>query len=373
MRGKETPERGSGLGDNRYFPTETILENTIDPREYIIGPGDEFAFNMLSSDGIVSLVLKISPTGEVLIPAVGVIFIDKMTLVNAFKEIKTKCLDKYGNAKINLSLKSLRQFKILIAGAVKYPGFYPVNTIDRLSDLVEKSGGFHQLAKEYNIMIQRSSGTTENINYINYILNGDLNENPQFIEGDQIFVPFGNIEEEAVAIRGSIKGNGYEMILEKESLQHLIRRKIEFSKNTDISNVVITRFEDDNMKIIFIAPNEFHLTILKPGDIIDFSENRSVMVNGFVKTPGKYKYSPGYVAADYIGIAGGNLIEGNAKKVIIYHKDGTQDMGQSILIQRGDIIVIPQTKVSLVIGKLSLLELTSVILTIYLTYLATKT
>ena len=30
------------------------------------------------------------------------------------------------------------------------------------------------------------------------------------------------------------------MILEKESLQHLIRRKIEFSKNTDISNVTLT-------------------------------------------------------------------------------------------------------------------------------------
>ena len=97
------------------------------------------------------------------------------------------------------------------------------------------------------------------------------------------------------------------------------------------------------------------------------------MVNGFVKTPGQYKYSPGYIAAGYIGIAGGNLIEGNAKKVIVYHNDGTQEMGQFIVIQRGDIIVMPQTKVSLIIGKLSLLELTSVILTIYLTYLATKT
>ena len=50
--------------------TDIYLEDTIDPEEYIVGPGDEFSFNMLSSDGIVSLHLKISPTGDVLIPAV---------------------------------------------------------------------------------------------------------------------------------------------------------------------------------------------------------------------------------------------------------------------------------------------------------------
>ena len=111
---KEMIEDNDYLSKNRYVPTETILENTIDPREYIIGPGDEFAFNMLSSNGIVSLVLKITPTGEVLIPAVGVIFIDKMTLVDAFKKIKTMCLEKYSNAKINLTLVKIRllNFKI---------------------------------------------------------------------------------------------------------------------------------------------------------------------------------------------------------------------------------------------------------------------
>ena len=68
------------IGTLSTATTEVYLEDTIDPEEYIVGPGDQFTFNMLSSDGIVSLLLEISPTGDVLIPAVGVILVDKLSL-----------------------------------------------------------------------------------------------------------------------------------------------------------------------------------------------------------------------------------------------------------------------------------------------------
>ena len=47
---------------------EIILENTIDVDDYIVGPGDVFLFNMISSDGMHNLELEISPLGDVLIP-----------------------------------------------------------------------------------------------------------------------------------------------------------------------------------------------------------------------------------------------------------------------------------------------------------------
>jgi protein involved in polysaccharide export with SLBB domain len=325
---------------------------------------------MISSDGIVSLLLTITPTGEILIPVVGVIFVDKLSLNVAIKKIKKMCLEKYNNAKINISLINLRRFKIQISGAVSFPGFVNIDPVSRLGDIINVVGGFHQLAKEYDIEIQSSSGEKRYVNYTNFVINGDLDENPQFIEGDKIYVPFGNIEDAGIILRGAIKGKGYDIIQIGETLQNLLQRKIELEQNADISNILITRENNDVKEVIVVSPKIFSSTILKPGDIIDFSEEKAVMVNGFVKVPGKYQFSPGFKAADYIGISGGNLVDGDSKKVTIYHANGSIEVGQSITIQRGDILVVPQTRMSMFFGKLSLLELVSAVFTIYLAFLA---
>jgi len=52
----------NNTGDFIARNTDIYLEGTIDPGKYIVGPGDEFSFNMLSSDGIISLLLTITPT-----------------------------------------------------------------------------------------------------------------------------------------------------------------------------------------------------------------------------------------------------------------------------------------------------------------------
>jgi hypothetical protein len=45
-------------------------------------------------------------------------------------------------------------------------------------------------------------------------------------------------------------------------------------------------------------------------------------------------------------------------------------VGHSITVQRGDILFVPQTRMSMFFGKLSLLELVSAVFTIYLAFLA---
>jgi protein involved in polysaccharide export with SLBB domain len=264
----------------------------------------------------------------------------------------------------------LRRFKIQISGAVSFPGFVNIDPVSRLGDIINVVGGFHQLAKEFDIEIQSASGEKRYVNYTNFVINGDLDENPQFIEGDKIYVPFGNIEDAGVILRGAIKGKGYDIIQIGETLQNLLQRKIKLEQNADISNILITRENNDVKEVIVVSPKIFSSTILKPGDIIDFSEEKAVMVNGFVKVPGKYKFSPGFKAADYIGIAGGNLVNGDSKKVTIYHTNGSIEVGQSITVQRGDMLVVPQTRMSMFFGKLSLLELVSAVFTIYLAFLA---
>ena len=116
-----------------------ILEETISPKTYIVGPGDVISFNMISTDGMYIQDLVISPLGSVLIPNVGNIYIDKLILFDAFDKIEKECLSTYSNAKVNLTLKSIRKFKIQVVGVIDNPGFTIVNPLTRVSDVFSKA------------------------------------------------------------------------------------------------------------------------------------------------------------------------------------------------------------------------------------------
>jgi len=94
-------------------------------------------------------------------------------------------------------------------------------------------------------------------------------------------------------------------------------------------------------------------------------------VNGFVQVPGSFQFFPGFTAADYINMAGGNTIEGNPNRVLIRHLDGSSNRGQDILVMRGDVIVVPRDLKSSIFGESSLMQIGTALLTVYLTYLAT--
>ena len=123
--------------ETESFLNLLALEETINQDNYIVGPGDIFLFNMISSDGMITTNISISPLGTVLIPNVGDIYVDKLSISQAFKRIKNKCLSAYSNAKINLTLSSIRKFKVLVTGPIKNPGNVIVTPLTRVSDIYE--------------------------------------------------------------------------------------------------------------------------------------------------------------------------------------------------------------------------------------------
>ena len=101
-------------------------------------------------------------------------------------------------------------------------------------------------------------------------------------------------------------------------------------------------------------------------------EDKAIFVTGFVKNPGRYQYFIGFAVEDYIGLAGGNLKEGNPSRVNIQHINDSKDIGLHHSIQRGDIIYVPQRRLNKLVGELSVLQILSFSGSIYLTYKAAK-
>ena len=88
--------------------------------------------------------------------------------------------------------------------------------------IILEAEGFHPLAIEYDILVFRNNGQKEKINFLNFIRDGDLEQNPTFLEGDIIRIPFGDVSANLVALRGQVENSGYDIIEDKETLSQFL-------------------------------------------------------------------------------------------------------------------------------------------------------
>lgn len=347
------------------------LEKAIDPTAYVLGPGDEIGLNILTHETI-TISLVVTPTGDLFIPSVGVCHVAGLTLSEAIEKVRLFIHEKaYPKAQSHMVLLNTREFKLLVSGAVNLPGFVIITPLTRLDGAVAQAEGFHQLAKEFEIEITRKNGQSEIINFHKYLLDGDLSANPTFLEGDRIRIPFGEIVDNGIVVRGSITGAGYDIISDGETLGNYIKRQVVFSNNTDLENVTISREASSSASHLIIDPNDFNSTVLHAGDVVNFMWERGVTVTGFVQDPGGFTYYPGFSVSDYISLAGGNMPNGNPRRATIHHLDGRIDRSETTVLLRGDIIYVPRTNKDIFIGNMSVLAVVTAMLTIYLTYLRT--
>jgi len=289
-----------------YDTVPFALEGPIDPKNYILGPGDRLRINISggvfekpttsewSSENIDNYIL-VDPTGNLIIPRFGSINVLNTTIDNLEKKLNEISKDRvYKNAIIGVNLIRLRSFRILVYGAVNQPGFVTVTPVTRLLDCLRYAKGLNKYANINLVQLIRDKKMLE-IDPKLFLVNGNLNSNPIVKEGDKIYIPFNQ----------NVKN-------EKENL-------VEYS-STDI------------------------------------------IVTGFVRTPKRFAHVTGYTARDYIALAGGTLDIGNEKNSKIIQPNGNQiNNALNTIVKPGDIINVPEASRSKLFKNMGAIQsLTSV-------------
>ncbi len=335
-RDQEVPTETPGIefSQNPILLDKIILEEPVDPDTYVVGPGDTFSFNMVSADGMVNLLLEISPVGEVLIPVVGIISVIDLTLTEAIDIIKSKCIEKYGNASIYLTLYEIRKFKILVTGTVNHPGFLTATPFTRVSDIFDMATednvnilpifderALHDVSLR-NIKLIRN-GNTSRVDLLRFYITGEKDLNPRVQPGDVVSI---GLSDENVQIYGGIKLPGSYEFVERENLYDLIKLAGGFTNNADSSRVEITRFINDTKKeIIHLSKmDDIYRTVLMPEDHIivrlkqDYKRQELVTITGEVKYPGKYALQGSNVTVgSIIEKAGGYTDRADQSKILV--------------------------------------------------------
>ena len=318
------------------------LDQTINSELYVVGPNDVFSFSMVTSNEIINEKLTVSPLGEILIPIVGKVYVDKMSLSSVFKLIENECKNKIQNSTVDVTLYKVKDFNILILGPSSIPaGYYPVNSFTRVSDIfkyVEHEFNKFQSDNLNNSLVKediprlssrnvklRSQGNQINCDLLKFTSTGNLSENPYLKIGDVVEVNYAN---KFINIAGAVNAPGLYEHKKGESLLDFIKLSGGFKYDADLDKIEITSFDNDNSPTIRIVDSKVAKNfILSERDFISvknknsYKEHYSVTVLGEVLNPGVYTIENGVSNInDIIFRAGGYTSKADSNQIFINNK-----------------------------------------------------
>lgn len=238
-----------------------ILDKTIDPDEYIVGPGDQIDMYIWGEFDH-RYEVKINPEGSVLIPTVGLIDISDLSLTRAKRKISEEVKRRYSAVDVSIVLSNLRTFRVFISGEVLNPGSYPAWAVDRVSDVIARAGGFadqipeeklQEIRRDFallstvessrrSILIRRQDGTEAPVDLQRFFRTGDLQWNPYVRMGDVIHVP---VKTSEVSVYGAVNLEGRQEFREGDDLRTLVELAGGLKDGARLKEVEIFRFDED--------------------------------------------------------------------------------------------------------------------------------
>lgn len=296
---------------------KVILDKKIDPKTYILGPGDILSiFTWGNYQG--HYTLTVSPEGMLLIPEVGPVEVSGSTLEKAADIISSSILRRFRNVETIVSLVNLRLFKVFVGGAINDPGAFPATPVTRVSEIIDLAGGFfgeanesENFASDYqgsrtgdkkaskrNVSIIRQNGDTLNADILMFEVTGETKYNPRLNDGDRVFVPLQNLGIDLYGIFGAVKNPGYFEFSERDSLEDLIKLGHGLTPDADSHYAEIVRFLPDNRTTytidIDLTGDDWNLK-LQPDDRVYIKEIQNYHKKYQVQLVGEFKF-PGYYA-----------------------------------------------------------------------------
>jgi len=180
------------------------LEKEINPNEYLLGPGDQLhvvvtslenkllpgqEYDLFSAE-TVEYYEFIGPAGELTLPSIG----QFSTTGKKYQQIKDEIIEaaskkSYKKVQTTVRLSALRSIKVQVIGAVEYPDYVVLTSVSRVKDAIDKTKGVQKYGRDDIVYLERN-GRKQTLHLKNFLINGDLSQNPTLIEGDKIIIPF---------------------------------------------------------------------------------------------------------------------------------------------------------------------------------------
>jgi len=306
-----------------------VVDKAVDPNKYIVGPNDVFSLGIY---GYLNqqIPINVNVEGSVLIPTVGEVKVDGLTLNEAKSRVIKAVKKRYYSSDISFTLVTPKSFLVTVSSIVQKK--IEVNSMNRVSDLItyvyydtvnvqraqydfsNRSEFFFPSISLRNIEIIHKDGSVANVDLYRYFYTNEDQYNPYLQEGDFVKVPLGFLYKNYVTISGAVQLPGVYEYNKSDDLEAIIGlgRGFDFKANTDSIIVYRTNIETKEFEIFYLDYEKDKKFKISEYDRLfvkyktDYIRNFSVTVLGEVNVPGVYPIIEKTTRLkDVIEIAGG--------------------------------------------------------------------
>ena len=254
--------------------SKIVLDQTVDPALYPVAAGDIFALNIIMTPPQY-FFLTVSPTGDLLVPGVGIAAVADQTLSEALEKIYSLCRERYPRAEIYATLQQPRSFKVILQPAGQEPVVAVANPLTRVMEVY----------LEY-LMLQRGNRAMAQTTEI-----AGATETEK-----QTSLPFAELQQDTdlPALVDDLINPSFPLDEELNlSLRRVVIHRQEEALTCDLLKTHMLQDEQQNPYLL-------------DGDIIEIPTLvSSYRVGGGVNIPGIYEWAPGCTIAEAVSIAGG--------------------------------------------------------------------
>jgi len=302
-----------------------ILNKNIDNETYFLGSGDKILINFLSNDIILNNTFTISPSNDLIIPNIGIINVNGLTVSKFIDKINEQCKKKFDIYELNITLVDLRKFNVTLIGLNNNMYNYAVTHVTSVSDLFnnvrnQNNELFSNISDRYITLKRNDISKKIDVFKYNILLEG---YNPYLQEGDIIIL---NVKEKMCSIYGQINNPGSYEVVNNESVSDLIKLAGGFNIEADTNNIKIDRIVNNENKVFDINVIDFDNTFIMANDyILIYKDNNLIQrdyayITGEINNPGKYPIYKSTTINDLINIANGYTDIADVDKIIINNK-----------------------------------------------------
>ena len=166
---------GSSVFKNANLNFEPNLRLAT-PQDYVLGPDDQLLIDIYGVSEV-SYKLYVSPEGTILIPDVGAINVNGLTITQAKKLIIAKLSTIYrgiqtGNTFVNISLGNIRSITVFVIGEIQSPGSYTIPSLATVYNALYQSGGPKESGSFRNIQIIRDNKVLATVDLYDFLVYG---------------------------------------------------------------------------------------------------------------------------------------------------------------------------------------------------------
>ena len=336
-----------------------ILEKAIDPDSYVLGPYDALGVTIMGPDSRTYL-LNVLPEGDVLIPGVGPVHADGLTLTEFRRALADKVDLYFRNIELYCYLEAPALFRVFVTGEVVSPGVVAVSGVERVTDAIEKAGSVKGNGSLRLITLERG-GTLLRVDLLRFIEQGDLENNPFLRSGDRVHVPPAGWH---AAISGQVKKPGSYEIVEGEALADLIALAGGFMTDALEDSILATRVDSGGVSTMSIAKAQFNMPLRDLDEFSVFDRlkgRRFVYVEGATNRTGRFLLARNDGLADLIVRAGGFNNKADLTAAYLQKKDGaaikvdledylSPEPSKNLGLDDGDVLTIPFRRATVTVG-----------------------